>query len=91
MRRNYDTIRPQSSLQDVIKWIADVTRNRLLDVEDYKYLTTISPEIFSPPSSSSDLVGTEKAGDMAADTNYLYVVVNNAGTLQWRRVAISTF
>ena len=91
MRNNYDTLRPQSTLQDVLSWAFNVTRSRLFDLEDYNILKSTSPAIYSPPASSTDLVGTEKAGDVSADTNYLYVVVDNAGTLQWQRVATSTF
>ena len=43
------------------------------------------------PSSSTDTIGTEKVGDIAVDNSYFYIVVDNSGTLEWRRVAISSF
>jgi len=43
------------------------------------------------PASSTAIIGTEKVGDIAADTSFLYVVVDNAGVLRWQRVATATF
>lgn len=91
MRNNYETLPVRPDQTDILDWIRQVTRERLSDLEDYEQQQAANPRIYSAPTSSSDTIGTEKVGDIAADTSYLYVVVDNSGTLEWRRVAISTF
>ena len=104
MRDKYKIIAEQkltesSKIKDVVKAINELknfsrsaARAREFDIQDFDNQIAANPVIFSnTPTSSSDLIGTEKAGDIAVDTSFLYVVVDNAGTLQWQRVAISTF
>lgn len=91
MRDNYKDLPNNFNSEDVREWMVDVTRKRQFDVVDYDNQVAANPVFFqTPPTSSSDLKGFEKAGDMAADASYLYVVVDNTG-LVWRRVAISSF
>lgn len=92
MQKKYITLANNSKISDILTWITQVTREREFDLSDYNEQITTNAKIYDyTPTGSSDLIGTEKAGDIAADTNYLYVVVDNSGTLQWQRVAISTF
>lgn len=91
MRESYKDINNTSSLPDFINWAIHATRARIFDREDFDKQISENPRIFNAPSSSSDLRGNEKAGDIAVDTSYFYIVADNAGTLQWQRVAISTF
>ena len=79
-------------LKEITRWVYEVTRERSIDLDDYNDMDSTRSKIFNlTPASSSDLKGTEKVGDVAADASYLYVVVDNSGTLEWRRVAISSF
>lgn len=91
MRENYENLPTGATLEEVVLWIQKASRARNFDRQDFDLQQSSRPKIYVAPSSSSDLVGTEKAGDIAVDTNYLYVVVDNSGTLQWQRVATSTF
>ena len=92
MQKKYRVLTQNPSESDILSWIRDVTRERLFDLEDYNQQKATNVEYFNyTPTSSSDLIGTEKPGDIAADTSYIYIVVDNSGTLQWQRVATSTF
>lgn len=92
MKNIFRTLPHAPTIKDLSEWARDVTRSRLYDVSDYNEQTARNSSIFSSvPSSSSDLAGTEKAGDIAVDSSYLYIVVDNAGVLEWRRVAINSF
>jgi hypothetical protein len=42
------------------------------------------------PTSSSDVTGSRE-GDFNYDGSYLYVCVNNAGSVVWRRVVLSSW
>lgn len=43
------------------------------------------------PASSSDVQSLDLLYDIVRDTNYTYVLINNAGTLAWRRITMSSF
>jgi hypothetical protein len=54
--------------------------------------TTIRGRLVSrTPSASNDVVATDREGDVAFSATYMYVLINNAGTLAWRRVALSSW
>ena len=91
MRDNYSSLEGIQALEELIRWAKDVARTRRFDLEDYDNQISGNPFIFDVPSSSSDMIGTEKVGDIAADDSFFYVVVDNAGVLEWRRVGISSF
>lgn len=91
MRELYKNISTSPEIGEIADWVRQATRERGQDLEDYNSQVSNNPFVFPAPASSSDLIGTEKAGDIAADASYVYVVVNNAGTLEWRRAALSSF
>jgi aromatic ring hydroxylase len=43
------------------------------------------------PASSADVNSTDAVYDVIRDTNYEYVLINNGGTLAWRRISYSAF
>jgi len=91
MRELYTNITQNSPDEDIRTWLINATRLRQFDLQDFDKQTAENPRIFDAPSSSTDTVGTEKVGDMAADASFLYIAVDNAGTIEWRRVGISSF
>lgn len=91
MQNLYDILGINPDSSDIVRWIENATRERRTDIDDYNNQVSSNSAIFSAPASSTDMVGTEKVGDIAADSAYFYVVVDDSGTLEWRRVAISSF
>ena len=92
MQKRYKTLANDAGIPEVLSWIRQVVRERDVDLSDYEEQEATNVVFYNyTPSNSSDLIGTEKAGDITADTSYIYVVVDNSGTLQWQRVATSTF
>jgi hypothetical protein len=87
MKNKYINITQNSTLENIVAWIMDVTRNRLFDVDDYQNLLANTPRVYDVPSSSTDLIGTEKIGDIAADEDYLYVVTDDG----WRTAPLTNF
>lgn len=91
MRTSYSVLPSKPTENDILRWIADVTRDRANDLSDYEAQQATKPSIYPVPSSMTDLIGTEKAGDIAVTSGFIYVVIDNAGVLEWRRAALSTF
>jgi len=90
MRSLYPILPTNADDNSILRWISEVTRERANDVSDYQTQEAVNAKIYPVPSSMTDLIGTEKAGDIAVATGFLYVVVDT-GSLEWRRVALSTF
>lgn len=43
------------------------------------------------PTSSSDVQPLDALHDVARDASYTYVLINNSGTLTWRRITMNSF
>lgn len=44
------------------------------------------------PANSADIVaGVDLLYDIVRDSNYEYILINNAGTLAWVRISMSSF
>lgn len=91
MRDQYPILPSNKTIDDVLKWITEVTRARNSDLDDYNVQQRENPRIYNlTPASAGDLSGNEKAGDIAFDVNFIYIVVDNSGTLEWRKASLST-
>ena len=87
------------SWDSLMKWIEQVISEREKDRSDWDNL----PQIYmlgrnrtllnsrAVPSGSSDVVATDAEGDFMADASYIYVLIDNGGTLAWRRVALASW
>lgn len=91
MRSKYNNASGIKTIEGLSSWAIQITREREFDLQDYETQVAVNPRIYPTPTSSSDMIGTEKVGDIAIDTDYIYTVVDNAGTLEWRRVGVSAF
>lgn len=84
----------KSDIDSVASVLQFIIRERQNDVTE----NTNLPQIFiggrkvgKIPTSSIDIVATDKVGDLNYDPNYLYIVVDNAGTAEWRRGALAAW
>lgn len=91
MRTLYAVLSSKPSEQDITQWIADVTRDRANDLSDYETQEAVHPRIYPEPTSGSDMRGTEKVGDIAVGSHHLYIVVDDGGTLAWKRTALANY
>lgn len=42
------------------------------------------------PSASNDVLTTDRLGDLSADENYIYILIDDSG-LAWRRAALGSW
>lgn len=91
MKTLYPVLPTNANEQSVVDWINQATKARDNDVSDYQLQEAVHTTIYPVPTNGSDFIGTEKAGDIAADEHHLYVVVNIGGVLTWRRTALTNF
>lgn len=85
---------PVSTLDDVQDIMRFITRERDADIINWNNLSQIfvgGRKVGKVPSSSNDVDPTDKVGDLNYDADYLYILINDAGTAEWRRTALSSW
>lgn len=81
-------------LEDVADAIEEMIRERSRDLKDYDNLQNrfiSGRKVGRIPSSSLDVLSTDKVGDFNYDASYVYILVDNAGTAVWRRSALASW
>lgn len=83
------------TLDDVIKVLEFIVKERKIDVGDFTNLKNIfisGRKVGKIPTGASDVnPDTDCVGDFNYNASFLYILVNNGGTAVWRRAALSTF
>jgi len=87
------------SVSAIIDWIDDVCTQRQQDRRDFENFSQLfikgrNRSLLNnraEPSSSSDVTSTDMVGDIMHTAGYLYILIDNSGTPEWRRVVISSF
>jgi hypothetical protein len=78
--------------KDILEVLRVILQERRKDVRDFDNLNarfySKNPKV---PTSSTDISSSDKVGDIGYDNSYIYVCVNNAGTAEWRRAALTTW
>ena len=79
---------------DIINTLDFIVKVRKDDVADFNNLKNVfisGRKVAKIPAGASDIVVTDTVGDFNYDTSYIYICVDNSGTAEWRRVAISSW
>lgn len=74
--------------------LRDICRQRKTDVSDFNNLKNIfmsGRKVAKIPSGAADISSADRVGDFNYTTGYLYICVDNSGTAEWRRVALSSW
>lgn len=80
--------------EDIAQVVRDIVRTRDQDIGDYNNLPNrfISGRSVSRvPSSSADVIAGDRIGDASYDHQYIYYLIDNAGTAEWRRINLHSF
>jgi len=84
-----------NSPEGIMSFLKQIIRLRVDDVTEVNNFPNVymsGRKVNKVPTSSSDVVsGQDREGDFNYNTNYLFILTNNSGTLVWRRVALSSF
>lgn len=90
---DYPTITPDTDAakEDLLRIIV---RERTIDVQDYNNLQNrfmSGRKVGKIPTGASDVADTDRIGDFNFDASYWYVLVDNAGTAEWRRSSLASW
>lgn len=79
---------------DVEMLLREIVRERRTDIKFFDNLNNVfmrGRKVAKIPSGASDIAVTDRVGDFNYSATYLYICVDNAGTAEWRRVALSSW
>lgn len=83
------------TLEDVREQLRQITYARKDDISTISQITSsfvAGRKVGKIPTSSADVdAAKDKVGDINYTASYLYILVDNAGTPSWRRVALSAW
>lgn len=91
--KTYPVLR-EDTIEDAANVLREIIRTRQSDIseiESIKNRFVSGRKVTRTPSSSSDVQSTDRVGDMSFSASYMYIVVDNSGTLVWRRVSLASF
>ena len=92
-------MKPYPSLRDKTldgahEMLQYISRERDNDITEFNNLTNIfmrGRKVGKIPTSSTDIVPSDRVGDFSYDPDYLYIVINDSGTAEWRRATLGTW
>lgn len=91
--KTYPVLR-EDTIEDAANVLREIIRTRQSDIseiESIKNRFISGRKVMRTPLSSSDIQATDRVGDISFSASYMYIVVDNSGTLVWRRVALASF
>lgn len=83
------------TVDGIVNCLTYIIRERAQDISEFENIkrTFIAGRrvLGRIPVSSSDVVDGDVVGDVSYTTTFLYILMDNAGTPVWRRVALNSF
>lgn len=81
------------SLREIGNFCREITRIREQDVNDFTNLSNVfmsGRKVGKIPTSSTDIIITDRIGDFNYDADYLYICVEDSGAA-WRRITLGSW
>lgn len=86
---------PAETLEDIRIQMRQITSTRKDDISTISQITSSfvsGRQVGKIPVSSTDVnPSQDKVGDRSYDANFIYILIDNAGTPEWRRTALSSW
>lgn len=82
------------TLEDIKEQLRQITSLRKDDISVISQITgsfISGRRVGKIPASSIDVQPTDKVGDVNYDANYFYILIDDSGTPEWRRIALSSW
>ena len=82
------------TLSDVTGILRLITRERTNDINEFNNLKNIfisGRKVAKIPSGSADVAISDRVNDINWDANYIYILIDNSGTAEWRRTSLGSW
>ena len=83
-----------SNEKDVEKLLLAITKERRSDIRAFDNLVNVfisGRRVDKIPTAANDVSADDRLGDFNYSASYLYLCVDNCGTTEWRRTALSSW
>jgi hypothetical protein len=91
--KNYPVI-DVNNKQSIDELLEFIVKERKKDVDDFNNLTNVfisGRKVGKIPTGATDIDIADRIGDFNYDTSYIYIVVDNGGTAEWRRATLASW
>ena len=90
---DYPSLSPDTpgTIEEILRIIV---RERTIDVRDFNNLQNrfmSGRKVGKVPSGSLDVDTSDRVGDFNYTNQYFYLLVDNSGTAEWRRIALASW
>lgn len=85
---NYDVKR---DAQELLTQICNIRKDDIVQAKNLDFTFVSGRKVGRIPSASNDVISGDKIGDLNYDSDYIYILVDNAGTGVWRRAALGSW
>jgi len=91
--KQYPTLSPDSP-EDQKEFMRFAIKERINDVNDFSNLKNVfmsGRKVGKIATGAADVTDGDRVGDFNYDASFLYILIDNAGTAEWRRAILSSF
>lgn len=78
-------------LKDQVGQICHTRKDDIAQVQNLPNIFISGRTVGKIPSSSADVAATDRINDFNATATYLYILIDNAGAAEWRRIAMGVW
>lgn len=92
--KQYPTVQRPAAPDGLATVLDFIVRERQSDVKDFDNLQSrfmAGRKVGKIPTSSADVAASDRLGDFNYSASYYYLLVDNAGTPAWRRIALGVW
>ena len=83
-----------SGPDDIVKLLRFIVKERPNDISDFNNLKDVfisGRKVSKIPANSSDVVATDRVGDFNYDPDFIYICLNDGGTVKWLTAPLTDF
>jgi hypothetical protein len=90
---NYPILSPDKE-DDRKELLRHITKERYQDIKDFDNLQNrfmAGRKVGKVATGASDVDPSDRVGDFNYDDQYFYILIDNAGTAEWRRATLASW
>jgi len=91
--KTYPTLQVET-VEDIAEVLREIVRIRDSDRDAFDNLKgrfIAGRRVSRIPSGSSDVLDSDRLGDFTTDADYIYILVDDSGSLAWRRSSLGSW
>lgn len=87
---NFVNPTPQE-VKEQLRQIVNLRKDDITTISQLPQVFVLGRKVGKIPTDSADVVPEDKVGDFNVDASFAYYLIDNAGSPEWRRVAVGAF